>query len=108
MTVLEKRFSINGVVLFKNSEDKKTFGIIMQLLEKNQCLVRTTLYGKEVFRPSEWSEGFPVETKVTFLDDSENRSLMTCLLYWTSLSVFNACLFSKCSIYFVRYNMNEF
>ena len=59
-----------------------------KLLEKNQCLVRTTLYGKVVdralhfrvlyllFRPSEWLEGFPIERKVPSLEDSERHAII--------------------------------
>lgn len=88
----EKRFSIipelNDVVLFSNSEEKKTFGIKVQLLEKNQCLVRTTLYGKVVdralhfrvlyllFRPSEWNQGFPIERKLPSLEDIERQAVI--------------------------------
>ena len=79
---------MNDVVLFLNCEEKKTFGIIVQLLEKNQCLVRTTLYGKVVdralhlrvlyllFRPSEWNQGFPIERKLPSLEDSERQAVI--------------------------------
>ena len=61
------------VVMFKDSERKSRFGVILQILDKNQVMIRSVLYGNTterkfhvrvltlLFRPSEWVQDFPVE-----------------------------------------------
>ena len=68
---------IDDVVLYKTEKAKK-FGIIVELLDKNVCSVKTTYYGVVtilqkhsrvltlLFRASEWDKhGLPVETQAS-------------------------------------------
>ena len=63
---------LGDVVIYKASDDRRNFGIVTEILEKNMVRVRTTLYGvvQEVekhkrlliliFRKSEWNQdGIP-------------------------------------------------
>jgi hypothetical protein len=64
---------INDVVMFKDSEKKSRFGVILQILDKNQVMIRSVLYGNVterkfhvrvltlLFRPSEWKDDFPID-----------------------------------------------
>jgi hypothetical protein len=62
----------NDIVMYNDSEKKKRFGIIIEILIKNQVMLRSVLYGKVVtrkfhirllvllYRPSEWNHDIPI------------------------------------------------
>jgi hypothetical protein len=64
---------VNDIVLFRDSEKKKRFGIIMEILLKNQVMIRSILNGIVtlrqfhirvlvlLYRPQEWVNDIPIE-----------------------------------------------
>ena len=62
----------DDIVFFLDSENRKRFGIILEICELNQVVVRSVLYNKVVerkmhirvltllYRPEEWSGDFPI------------------------------------------------
>ena len=64
---------VHDVVLFLDSDKKKRFGVILEICEKNQVMIRSVLYGSVttrkfhirvltlLYRPQEWEGDFPVE-----------------------------------------------
>ena len=64
---------LHDIVLYLDSDKKKRFGIILELCEKNQVIIRSVLYGSTttrkfhirvltlLYRPQEWEGDFPVE-----------------------------------------------
>ena len=64
---------MGDVILYLNSEDKISYGLITGILTKNRLAVKTQLYGKPVtlpmhsrvlnllFRGSEWQGDLPLE-----------------------------------------------
>jgi hypothetical protein len=64
---------VSDVVLFKDSDKKSRFGVIVQLCSQNQVLIRSVLNRVVterkfhirvltlLFRPSEWIHDFPIE-----------------------------------------------
>ena len=65
--------NVNDVILFLDSDHKKRFGVILEILEKNQVLIRSILAGSVIerkfhvrvltllFRPSEWRDDIPIQ-----------------------------------------------
>ena len=64
---------MHDVVLFLDSDKKKQYGVILEICEKNQVMIRSVLYGSVttrkfhirvltlLYRPQEWEGDFPVE-----------------------------------------------
>ena len=64
---------VGDVVFFVNSEKKKTFGIIVEILNENQVSIRTKYHGTIqlrsvhirvltlLFRPEEWVDDLPAK-----------------------------------------------
>ena len=65
--------NVNDVILFHDSDHKKRFGVILEILEKNQVLIRSILAGSVIerkfhvrvlvllYRPSEWKNDIPIQ-----------------------------------------------
>ena len=65
--------NIHDVVLFYDSDQRKRFGVVLEVLEKNQVLIRSILAGSVIerkfhvrvlvllYRSSEWNNDVPIE-----------------------------------------------
>jgi hypothetical protein len=63
---------VNDIVLFKDSEKRSRFGVILQLCSQNQVIIRSVLNRVPIerkfhirvltllFRPSEWVHDIPI------------------------------------------------
>jgi hypothetical protein len=64
---------VNDIVLFRDSEKKKCFGVIKEILPKNQVMISSVLNGTVttgqfhnrvlvlLYRPQEWENDIPIE-----------------------------------------------